>query len=87
MVILCSSGTLIGPIIGAGIIVFFQQIVSGWTEHWVFYFGLLIVARILFFRGSMLKFLTPGITAPSAEAVNDGTAPRPSAIVEPGASA
>jgi branched-chain amino acid transport system permease protein len=66
MVILGSSGTIIGPIFGAAIFVFFQQIVSDWSQHWLFFFGLLIVARILLFKGSILKFLSPAGEAPSA---------------------
>ena len=68
MVILGSSGTIIGPIFGAAIFVFFQQIVSDWSQHWLFFFGLLIVVRILVFKGSVLKFLSPRAALPAAEA-------------------
>jgi branched-chain amino acid transport system permease protein len=57
MVILGSSGTLIGPVFGAAVFVFFQQIVSDWTQHWLLFFGLLIVVRILLFKGSLWGFL------------------------------
>jgi branched-chain amino acid transport system permease protein len=70
MVILGSSGTVIGPILGAAIFVFFQQIVSDWSQHWLFFFGLLIVARILLFKGSVLKFLAPAGISPPAAAVS-----------------
>jgi branched-chain amino acid transport system permease protein len=59
MVILGSSGTLIGPIFGAAVFVLFQQIVSDLSTHWLFYFGLLIVLRILLFKGSIFRFLIP----------------------------
>jgi branched-chain amino acid transport system permease protein len=59
MVILGSSGTLIGPIFGAAVFVLFQQIVSDFSTHWLFYFGLLIVIRILLFKGSIFRFLIP----------------------------
>jgi len=68
MVILGSSGTVIGPIFGAAIFVLFQQIVSDWSQHWLFFFGLLIVVRILVFKGSVLKFLSPAGLSPPAEA-------------------
>jgi branched-chain amino acid transport system permease protein len=57
MVILGSSGTLIGPIFGAAIFVVFQQVVSDLSPHWLFYFGLLIVLRILLFKSSIFQFL------------------------------
>jgi len=57
MVILGSSGTLIGPIFGAAIFTSFQQIVSDLSSHWLFYFGLLIVLRILLFKRSIFHFL------------------------------
>jgi branched-chain amino acid transport system permease protein len=68
MVILGSSGTIIGPIFGAAVFVFFQQVVSDWSQHWLFFFGLLIVVRILVFKGSVLKFLSPRASSPVAEA-------------------
>jgi branched-chain amino acid transport system permease protein len=58
MVILGSSGTIVGPIFGAAIFVLFQQVVSDWSQHWLFFFGLLIVVRILVFKSSVLKFLS-----------------------------
>jgi branched-chain amino acid transport system permease protein len=57
MVILGSSGTLIGPVFGAAVFVFFQQIVSDWTQHWLLFFGLLIVVRILLIKGSLTDLL------------------------------
>jgi branched-chain amino acid transport system permease protein len=67
MVILGSSGTLIGPIFGAAVFVLFEQVVSSMTQHWLFYLGILIVLRILLFKGSIFHFLAPGQgpTAPS----------------------
>lgn len=58
MVILGSTGTLVGPILGAAVFTVFQQVVSDLSTHWLFYFGLLIVLRILLFKGSILGFLT-----------------------------
>jgi branched-chain amino acid transport system permease protein len=81
MVILGSSGTIIGPIFGAAIFVFFQQIVSDWSQHWLFFFGLLIVVRILVFKGSILTFLAPaGETrqgASEADAKLPASSPKP----------
>jgi len=74
MVILGSSGTIIGPIFGAAIFVLFQQIVSDWSQHWLFFFGLLIVVRILLFKGSILKFLAPSREPSAATAATAGAA-------------
>ena len=73
MVILGSSGTLIGPVLGAAIFVFFQQIVSDWTQHWLLFFGLLIVVRILLAKGSLADFLARR----SESAATQSTSPEP----------
>jgi branched-chain amino acid transport system permease protein len=57
MVILGSTGTLVGPILGAATFVIFQQLVSDLSSHWLFYFGLLVILRILLFRKSTLGLL------------------------------
>ena len=87
MVILGSPGTLIGPIFGAAIFTFFQQVVSGLSTHWLFYFGLLIVLRILLFKRSILSFLAadePGVKPGGGvhEAKDDRIIAGQSAIVE-----
>jgi branched-chain amino acid transport system permease protein len=43
MVILGGAGTLIGPAIGAGLIVFLEDFVSSMTEHWVLVLGIIYV--------------------------------------------
>lgn len=68
MVILGSSGTLIGPIFGAAVFVGFEQAVSDLTPHWMFYFGLLIVLRILLFKKSIFEFLRADEPASAAAA-------------------
>jgi branched-chain amino acid transport system permease protein len=55
MVILGAAGTLAGAIIGAVVFVGLEQILSAWTEHWLFFLGVLLVLRVLLlpqrFRG------------------------------------
>lgn len=82
MVILGSSGTLIGPIFGAAVFVIFQQIVSNFSEHWLFYLGLLIVLRVLLFKGRFFKFLAPSLGAPPKAMPKEGirTSPRETEI-------
>ena len=47
MVILGAAGTLVGAIIGAVVFVGLEQILSAWTEHWLFVLGVLLVLRVL----------------------------------------
>lgn len=48
MVILGGPGTLFGPLLGAGVVVFLRHIVSGYTERWLFILGLVYVLAVLF---------------------------------------
>jgi len=48
MVILGGAGTLLGPAIGAFIIVFLEDFVSSITEHWVMVLGIIYVLVTLF---------------------------------------
>jgi branched-chain amino acid transport system permease protein len=48
MVILGGAGTLIGPVLGAAIIVFLENFLSGYTERWLFILGTIYVLVILF---------------------------------------
>jgi branched-chain amino acid transport system permease protein len=69
MVILGSPGSLIGPIFGAAIFTIFQQVVSDLSTHWLFYFGLLIVLRILLFKRSIFQFLAADEPDAKAKAI------------------
>ena len=51
MVILGGAGTLIGPAIGAGLIVFLEDFISSITEHWVLVLGVIYVVVTLFAPG------------------------------------
>lgn len=48
MVILGGAGTLLGPAIGAALIVFLEDFVSSITEHWVLVLGIIYVLVTLF---------------------------------------
>ncbi len=48
MVILGGAGTLLGPAIGAALIVFLEDFVSSLTEHWVLVLGVIYVLVTLF---------------------------------------
>jgi branched-chain amino acid transport system permease protein len=48
MVILGGAGTLIGPAIGAGIILLVKNFVSGYTEHWMIILGAIYILTVMF---------------------------------------
>ena len=48
MVILGGAGTLLGPAIGAGLIVFLEDFISSMTQHWVLVLGVIYVLVTLF---------------------------------------
>lgn len=48
MVLLGGPGTLVGPAIGAVVIVFLQNIISAWTERWLLILGAIYVLVVLF---------------------------------------
>ena len=50
MVILGAVGTLFGSIIGAVVFVGLEQILSGYTEHWLFPLGVILVLRVLLLK-------------------------------------
>jgi len=57
MVILGSAATLIGPILGAVVFVGLEQVLSEWTEHWMFWLGLLLVLRVLLLKDGLYGLL------------------------------
>lgn len=57
MVILGSVGTLVGPVLGGALFIFFEQILSDRTEHWMLVFGLMLVIRVLMLRDGIYGLL------------------------------
>jgi branched-chain amino acid transport system permease protein len=57
MVILGSANSLIGPIVGAAFFLAFRDILSDYTEHWMIFFGPLLVARVLLMRDGLWGLL------------------------------
>ena len=47
MVIVGGAGTLFGPALGAGVVVFLRNIVSGYTERWLLVLGLIYLLVVL----------------------------------------
>ena len=48
MMILGGPGTLFGPVLGAGIIILLENIISTYTDRWLLILGVIYVAAILF---------------------------------------
>jgi ABC-type branched-subunit amino acid transport system ATPase component/ABC-type branched-subunit amino acid transport system permease subunit len=46
-----------GPIVGGAVYVFFQDLLSSYTKHWMIYFGLMFMAFILFSPNGILGIL------------------------------
>jgi len=55
MVILGGPGTLIGPALGAGIIIFLQNFLSSFTERWLMIIGVIYILTILYLPGGVMS--------------------------------
>ncbi|MGV3653702.1 MAG: branched-chain amino acid ABC transporter permease [Noviherbaspirillum sp.] len=58
MVVLGGSGSLVGPIIGAAIIVLLQNVLSSYTERWPSIMAILFILVVMYARGGAWGFLT-----------------------------
>jgi len=58
MVIAGGTGTLLGPVVGAGIVVLMKNVASAYIERWNFVLGAIFVAIVVF----MPDGLVPGLT-------------------------
>ena len=68
MVISGGAGTLLGPIVGAALVVIMKNVVSAYIERWNFMLGAIFVAIVIF----MPEGLVPGIGAAGALGVARG---------------
>src|SRR5712691_199526 len=57
MVILGSANSLIGPVLGAAFFLAFRDVLSDFTEHWMLFFGPLLVARVLLMKDGIWGLL------------------------------
>ena len=88
MVILGSASSLIGPILGAAFFLAFRDVLSDYTEHWMLFFGPLLVARVLLMRDGiwgMLMNATGASEAPREPKVDFPETAKPAAEPKPGA--
>jgi len=54
IIILGGVGRLYGPVVGAAILVVFETIFGGLTQHWRLWLGLVLLAVVLFARGGFV---------------------------------
>ena len=54
MVIIGGIGTLVGPILGAMVFILIQEVLSGYTEHWMIFTGLIFVIMVIFLPGGLV---------------------------------
>ena len=57
MVILGGIASIAGPVLGAFALLFLEDALSGWTEHWQLVLGPLLVLSVLFFKQGLAGLL------------------------------
>ena len=57
MVIMGGPGTLVGPAIGAGILVFLKNFVSAYTHRWLMIIGGIYILLMLYFPGGLMELV------------------------------
>ncbi len=55
MVIMGGPGTLVGPALGAGIIIFLQNFLSAFTERWLLFIGAIYILTIIYLPGGIMR--------------------------------
>lgn len=59
MVILGGMGSIFGPVLGASVFIGLEQVLTGWTEHWMLVMGPVLVLIVLFGRRGLYGLLVP----------------------------
>ena len=60
MVILGGMSTLVGPVVGAVVLLMLETVLSGWTEHWQIILGPFLVLVVLFARRGLWGVIPEG---------------------------
>ncbi|SFI14189.1 branched-chain amino acid ABC transporter ATP-binding protein/permease [Albimonas pacifica] len=64
-------GNILGPAVGAVFYILFREVLSSWTGDWLFWFGLIFVAFVMYLPGGLMGLyaaLRRRISPPPAEA-------------------
>ena len=59
MVILGGMGSIFGPVVGASVFIGLEQVLTGWTEHWMLVMGPVLVLIVLFGRRGLYGLVIP----------------------------
>jgi branched-chain amino acid transport system permease protein len=51
MVVLGGVNTLLGPVVGAAVLIILESLLASWTEHWQFVLGPILILIVLYGRG------------------------------------
>jgi len=62
MVILGGMGTLIGPVLGAVVLLGLEDVLSALTEHWQIILGPFLVVVVLFAKRGLFGLVEGGVT-------------------------
>ena len=58
MIILGGTGTLLGPVFGAALLIGLETYLTSWTEHWKFILGPILIVIVLFSSGGVASLLS-----------------------------
>ncbi|MGH7091033.1 MAG: branched-chain amino acid ABC transporter permease [Stellaceae bacterium] len=59
MLVLGGAGTLTGPVIGAAVFLFLEEILSAYTKHWMLVLGPVLLVVVIFSSGGLYALLQP----------------------------
>jgi branched-chain amino acid transport system permease protein len=58
MIILGGTGTLLGPALGAALLIGLETFLTSWTEHWKFFLGPILIVIVLFSSGGLMSLFS-----------------------------
>jgi len=72
MVILGGPGTLIGPVLGAGIIIFLKNFISAYTHRWLLIVGTIYILTILYAPQGLINLINDWLKGGEEKAETEG---------------
>jgi branched-chain amino acid transport system permease protein len=58
MIIIGGTGTLLGPVFGAAVLIGLETFLTAWTEHWKFILGPILIVIVLFSSGGLTSLFS-----------------------------
>jgi branched-chain amino acid transport system permease protein len=58
MIIIGGTGTLLGPVLGAAVLIGLETFLTSWTEHWKFFLGPILIVIVLFSTGGLTSLFS-----------------------------